>query len=188
MSNLPNEDGIWSFIIKKMSAGQGSQFIFEQLSVDDSIGLDGPYGFAFLQMEEAREIVCIGGGSGLSPMVSIARAVAHDPRMQQHKMHMFYGGRGPEDICTPKVVEELGDVAGRVSCFNAISDHDLAKQGEWKGAVGYIHEFVEQELSENLKEYEFYFCGPPPMTQAVQKMLVLDNGVPLEQLHFDRFY
>ncbi|RLA21334.1 MAG: oxidoreductase [Gammaproteobacteria bacterium] len=188
MSNLPNNEGEWSFIIKKMPGGKGSTFIFDELKLGDSIELDGPYGMAFLKTEIPREIVCIGGGSGLSPMVSIARAVTKDPQMAQHKMHMFYGGRGPKDICTPAIVSEFGDIKDRLTCYNAVSDLDLAREQEWSGATGFIHELVEKELGSDLTNYEFYFCGPPPMTKAIQKMLMVDHQVPFDQLHYDRFF
>lgn len=188
MSNLPNEDGTWCFIIKKMPDGRGSNFIFECLKVGDTIELDGPYGLAFLKAEIPREIVCIGGGSGLSPMISIARAVATDPRINEHKLHLFYGGRGPKDICTPAILAEFGDIKHRLISYNAVSDPDLADKEGWDGAVGFIHELVEKELSENLSAYEFYFCGPPPMTHAIQKMLMIKHKVPFNQLHFDRFF
>jgi len=188
MSNLPNDEGEWSFIIKKMPGGQGSSFIFDQLKPSDKIELDGPYGLAFLKSEIPREIVCIGGGSGLSPMVSIARSVARDAKLDEHILHLFYGGRGPKDICTPAIVAEFGDMKSRLICYHAVSDPDLAKKHEWDGAIGFIHELVEEELGKDLTQYEFYFCGPPPMTQAVQKMLMVDHKVPFEQLHFDRFF
>lgn len=188
MSNLPNKEGIWSFIIKKMPTGKGSEFIFDKLKKGDAIALDGPYGMAFLKAEIPRDIVCIGGGSGLSPMVSIARAVASEPRLNGHKLHLFYGGRGPMDICTPAIIAELGDMKNRLASYSAVSDPDLASKYGWDGAVGFIHELVEKELGENLSDYEFYFCGPPPMTQAIQKMLTIDNQVPFDRLHFDRFF
>lgn len=188
MSNLPNEEGLWCFIIKRTPNGKGSEFIFDTLEKGDAIELDGPYGMAFLKPEIPRDIVCIGGGSGLSPMVSITRAIAADPRFKDHKLHLFYGGRGPKDICTPAIVSELGDIKNRVTCYNAVSDPDLAREENWQGSVGFIHELVAEELAGNVTSFEFYFCGPPPMTQAVQRMLMIDNKVPFEQLHFDRFF
>jgi hypothetical protein len=36
--------------------------------------------------------------------------------------------------------------------------------------------------------YEYYFAGPPPMTQGLQEMLMVDFRVPFGQVHFDRFF
>jgi toluene monooxygenase electron transfer component len=37
-------------------------------------------------------------------------------------------------------------------------------------------------------DYEFYFAGPPPMTQALQELLMVGHKVPFGQIHFDRFF
>ena len=43
-------------------------------------------------------------------------------------------------------------------------------------------------LAAPLANYEFYFAGPPPMTQALQELLMVNHRVPFEQIHFDRFF
>jgi len=39
-----------------------------------------------------------------------------------------------------------------------------------------------------MRQHEFYFAGPPPMTQAIQEMLMVTHRVPFQQIHFDRFF
>ena len=39
-----------------------------------------------------------------------------------------------------------------------------------------------------MARYEFYFAGPPPMTQAIQELLMVSHKVPFGQIHFDRFF
>ena len=92
MSNLPNEDGVWSFIIKKVPGGQGSLWMFDELKVGGVLDLDGPYGLAYLKSDIPRDIVCIGGGSGLSPIVSIVRSFAVNAELKDRQLHLFYGG------------------------------------------------------------------------------------------------
>ncbi len=188
MSNLPNDDGLWNFIIKKMPGGKATNYLFDDCVIGTKIHLDGPYGLAFLKPEIPRDIVLIGGGSGLSPIMSIAKAAASDARLNDRKIYLFYGGRGPDDICTPELVANEKILNTRLICFNAISDPDLNKEGIWGGACCFIHELVAKQLGESLSEHEFYFCGPPPMTDATTRMLMMDYKVPFEQIHYDRFY
>jgi toluene monooxygenase electron transfer component len=47
---------------------------------------------------------------------------------------------------------------------------------------------VARALPAELASYEFYFAGPPPMTQALQELLMVGHKVPFEQIHFDRFF
>ncbi len=187
MSNLPNEDGKWHYIIKKVAGGKGTSYLFDIIEVGQSISIDGPYGLAFLKPEIPRDIVLIGGGSGLSPIMSIARAASKDPRLKDRKIHMFYGGRGPEDICTIKLVAADQDLSDHLNCYNAISNPEL-NDGSWDGECCFIHELVARELGDSLVDHEFYFCGPPPMTDAITRMLMMEYKVPFDQIHYDRFY
>ena len=186
MCNTANAQGLWSFIIKRMPDGAGTTYLFDHLKPGDDIPFDGPYGLAYWRADSARDTVCIGGGSGLSPMLSILQAAATAPDAARRQIHFFYGGRTPADICTPDLLSALPLEGAQVHCCNAISDFENAP--DWDGPVGFIHECVPARLPRPLAEYEFYFCGPPPMTRAVQSMLMIEHKVPFEQLHFDRFF
>jgi toluene monooxygenase electron transfer component len=171
-----------------MPDGKGSNFLFDQLKEGDNITFDGPYGLAYLKPEIPRDIVCIAGGSGLSPIMSIARAATGDPRLKDRKIYLFYGGRGPADICTPELVSEIEHLDAELVCHNATSDPELSAQQNWDGECCFVHELVEKTLGDSMPDYEFYFCGPPVMTDTVQRMLMIDHKVPFEQIHFDRFF
>ncbi|HIG79447.1 MAG TPA: 2Fe-2S iron-sulfur cluster binding domain-containing protein [Cycloclasticus sp.] len=188
MSNLPNDAGEWHFIIKKMPGGSATGKLFDEYKVGDEIVLDGPYGLAYLKPEIPRDIVCVGGGSGLSPEMSIIKAAAKDPRLEDRNIYLFYGGRAPKDICPPALIEADDDMRGRIKNFNAVSDVDAAKAAGWDGEVGFIHELLAKTLGDKLPEHEFYFCGPPPMTDALTRMLMMEYKVPFDQIHYDRFY
>ena len=188
MCNLPNQAGEWHFIIKKMPGGSASTKLFEDYKEGDQIVIDGAYGLAYLKPEITRDIVCVGGGSGLSPEMSIVKAAAKDARFDDRNIYLFYGGRTPKDICTPALIEADADMKAKVKNYNAVSDVDAAQAEGWDGAVGFIHELVASTLGDKLPEHEFYFCGPPPMTDALTRLLVMEYKVPMEQIHYDRFY
>ncbi len=188
MSNTANEDGQWRFIIKRMPGGKGTGFLFDRLGTGDRIGLDGPYGNAWLRQDNERDIVLIAGGSGLSPVVSIVRAITSSERFSGRKVYFFYGGRGPQDICTERILKTLEPSGVELICHTAVSDAALAREAGWEGPRCFVHELVEQTLGDRMPEFEFYFCGPPPMTEAVQRMAMIDYRVPFDQLHFDRFF
>ncbi|MSQ19094.1 MAG: hypothetical protein EXR39_05925 [Betaproteobacteria bacterium] len=95
MSNLANAEGEWHFQIKRVPNGAGSNALFDGVAIGASVTIDGPYGMAFLRRDSALDLVCIAGGSGLSPMIAIARGLAAEPRLANRTLHFFYGGRGP---------------------------------------------------------------------------------------------
>jgi len=188
MSNIVNEAGYWQFIIKNMPEGEATHYLFNELKEGDKLSIDGPYGNAYLREDNDRDIVLIAGGSGLSPVVSIARSLTMNDAFAGRKVYLFYGGRGPQDICTPQLTEELNPLSIELVCHNAVSDEALAKADNWDGPCCFIHELVEQKLGKTMPDYEYYFCGPPPMTEAVQRLVMIDYQVPFEQVHFDRFF
>ena len=57
----------------------------------------------------------------------------------------------------------------------------------WTGRRGFVHEARERDTRSPLTDFEFYFAGPPPMTLAVQRML-MEAKVPMNQMHFDQFF
>ena len=188
MSNLPNSNGEWHFIIKKTENGAATRKIFETLQTGDTVKLDGPYGFAYLRLDSPRDIVCIGGGSGLSPLMSIVRAAVREQKLNDKLIYLFYGGRGPTDICTPNLISNEDELNSRIINLNAISEPALDPTGVWGGHICLIHELVEKKLGTTMQKYEFYFCGPLKMTETVARMLMIDYQVPFEQLHYDRFF
>ncbi len=188
MSNLENKANEWCFIVKRIPNGQVTMLLFDQLCVGENIVLDGPYGLAYLKPNITRDIVCIAGGSGLSPEMAILKAATQEKGLDDRKIYLFYGGRTPADICTPELLGADEGLHRRVINYNAVSDVDAAKKAVWVGDTGFIHELLAKKLADTLVEHEFYICGPPLMIDALTRMLVMEYRVPQAQIHYDRFY
>jgi len=188
MSNLDNTEGEWHFQIRRVAKGLATQQLFDHLQVGDAIEIDGPYGMAFLRTEVPRDIVCVAGGSGLAPMVSIARGAALAGLLETRQLHFFYGGRTPQDIAGESLLRELPGFGERIHFHPVVSLPGDVAGATWSGETGFVHELVQRTFGEAMPEYEFYFAGPPPMTQGLQEMLMLTYKVPFGQIHFDRFF
>lgn len=187
MSNIATDGGLrWEFIIKQMPGGAGTAALFNQLAVGDTLAIDGPYGLAYLRTDSPRDIICIAGGSGLAPVISIARGVAANPAMTERKVHLFYGGRGTRDLCGEDLLQSLPGFGDRFFFHPVISMPDPEALPAWTGQVGFVHEFADSKLGHALADHEIYFAGPPAMATAVQRML--HGRVPRTQVHFDAFY
>lgn len=187
MSNIAQGDASWHFMIKRVPGGAGTGALFDQVRIGDTLAMDGPYGLAYLRTDSPRDIVCIAGGSGLAPVISIARGVAANPAMASRKLHLFYGGRTPRDICGEDVIRELPGFGERFFYHPIISMPESDGAQQWSGRVGFVHELALHVLGHALAEHEIYFAGPPPMAQAVQRMLI-EEKVPGGQVHYDAFY
>lgn len=186
MSNIAGDGASWHFQIRRIPGGQGGAALFERLAIGDAVAFDGPYGLAYLRTDSVRDIVCIAGGSGLAPMLSIARGMAADPALASRKLHFFYGGRTARDICGGDMLAELPGFATRIAWHPVISMPE-ADGHEWNGPTGFVHQLASDTLGAALRDHEIYFAGPPAMAQAVQRMLY-EAGVPAAQIHYDAFY
>ncbi|MEO7151109.1 MAG: 2Fe-2S iron-sulfur cluster-binding protein [Burkholderiaceae bacterium] len=192
MSNVVGDDPesgrVWEFQVRRVPNGQGSAALFDALPIGARVEIDGPYGMAWLRREAPRDIVCIAGGSGLAPMLSIARGALAEPRLDGRALHFFYGARTPADVCGEDLLRALPGAAERIRYVAAVSNPSAPDAVDaWAGPIGFVHDEVRQRIGAHLAGMEVYFAGPPAMATAVQRMLV-DAGVPTEQTHFDAFY
>lgn len=185
MSNA-GEDQHWEFIVKRVTGGAATGVLFD-LPIGSQILLDGPYGHAYLRAGVDRDVVCIAGGSGLGPALSIARAASATPLLANRRLFFFYGGRGRRDLAGQAEIEALPALAGGVRYVAALSAVTETGDTDWQGLTGPVHEAVASVLEPPLSQYEYYFAGPPAMTLATQRLL-LEAKVPLTQMHFDQFF
>jgi toluene monooxygenase electron transfer component len=190
-SDAPGEPGLWRFMIRRVPGGRGSNALFDQVAPGDAIDLDGPYGHAWLRPAEPnppRDVVCIAGGSGLGPMLSVARGVLAEPATgPQRRVHFFLGLRTQAELGAAAEVASL-EGSGRLQLTTVLSNPTEGLS--WEGATGFVHTQVEAALTalgRPFDAYDHYFAGPPPMIEAVQDLLMVRQRVPFGQIHFDRF-
>jgi toluene monooxygenase electron transfer component len=103
-------------------------------------------------------------------------------------LHFFYGARTTRDICGEALLGDLPGFAERIHFHPVVSEPGAAAQALWRGETGFVHDLVGRALGEQMTQFEFYFAGPRPMTEALQEMLMVRHRVPFEQVHFDRFF
>lgn len=188
MSNLPNDDGEWHFQVRRVLHGKATEQLFHHLAPGAAVEIDGPYGMAWLREDSPRDIICVAGGSGLAPMLSVARGASRAGLLETRQLHFFYGGRTPRDICGESCLGELREFGSRIHFYPVVSLPEHYPEMKWSGETGFVHECVGRKFDGKLPDFEFYIAGPPPMTQSLQEMLMLGHRVPFEQIHFDRFF
>lgn len=186
MSNITTDGSQWHFQIKRVPQGVATTCLFDQVRIGDTLELDGPYGTAFLREDAPRDILCLAGGSGLSPMISITRAAAISEKLKGRQIDFVFGGRATRDVCGREFLTELPGFGERIHFHAAISNPG-PEDAEWDGHTGFIHDVAHEIFGDSIRDKEIYFAGPPLMAQAVQKLL-FELKVPPEQIHFDEFY
>ncbi len=177
MSNTDDGSGEWHFIVRRVPGGVGTVTLFDKVAVGSEITLDGPYGLAYLRTDSPRDLVLIGGGSGLAPVLSLARGAVAEPKLAGRKIHVFYGARTMKDLCGRAELEALPGFDSRITFTPVLSHHGTDSVETWEGATGFVHEIARDFVAERWPDFEYYFAGPPPMAEAVQKMLI-EKRVP----------
>src|ERR1700689_3982547 len=100
------ESGLLEFVIKVYPDGQFSKFLAEKLAEGDRLDLTGPFG-VFTLREGDADLVFVGGGAGLAPILALLRTMAE--RGIQRKATFFYGARTRADPCFEPELRELED-------------------------------------------------------------------------------
>ncbi|CAL2090936.1 Na(+)-translocating NADH-quinone reductase subunit F [Tenacibaculum sp. 190524A05c] len=178
-----------------VNPGVASSYIFNQ-KPGDKVTISGPYGEFFINESDA-EMLYVGGGAGMAPMRSHIYHLFRTLKTGR-KVTYWYGGRSKAELFYIHYFRALEKDFPNFKFYLALSEP--LEQDNWKvkkdindesgdGFVGFIHQVViDQYLSkhESPEDLELYFCGPPLMNKAVQKMGE-DFGLDDENIRFDDF-
>jgi predicted ferric reductase len=150
-----------------------------KVPVGQRVYLDGPYG-AFTIGNPADMHVLIGGGIGVTPMMSMIRTLAD--RRDRRPVILLYGNRDWESITFR---EELETLQARL---NLTIVHVLAiPPAGWTGEQGFITaEMFKRHLPPPYADHEYFICGPDVMMDAIEKALG-ELDVPLSKYHSERY-
>ncbi len=192
MANYPAEGDIVMLNIRIATAPRGmdvppglcSSYVFN-LKPGDNITMSGAYG-EFEINDTDREMIYVGGGAGMAPLRS---QIFHLFRILEtgRIVSFWYGARSLREVFYEDQFREIEAKFPNFKFHLALSDPQ--PEDNWEGFVGFIHQVViDEHLSkhEAPEDCEFYFCGPPLMNKAVEKMCY-DFGVPDENVRFDDF-
>jgi propane monooxygenase reductase component len=174
------ESGLLEFIIKVYPDGQFSSFLAKTLAEGDRLDLTGPFG-VFTLREGDNDLVFVGGGAGMAPILSLLRTMAE--RGIQRKATFFYGARTQQDLCFEAELRELEQKLPNFRYLPALSEP--ADDGEWDGETGMITDVVKRHASD-LTGVHAYVCGPPPMVEAALPLLS-QLGVEEKRIYYDKF-
>ncbi|MFH4964943.1 NADH:ubiquinone reductase (Na(+)-transporting) subunit F [Gaetbulibacter sp. M235] len=177
-----------------VNPGIASSYIFSRKK-GDKVTISGPYGEFFIN-ESNAEMLYVGGGAGMAPMRSHLYHLFKTLKTGR-KVTYWYGGRSKRELFYLDHFKDLEKDFPNFKFYLALSEP--MPEDNWKvkenidapgdGFVGFIHNCViDNYLSkhESPEDIELYFCGPPLMNQAVQKMGE-DFGLAEENIRFDDF-
>jgi propane monooxygenase reductase component len=191
MATTQSTPGEVEFLIKKYAGGKFSALLDEGLSVGDELHINGPYGAFTIKEGHALPVVCIGGGAGMAPILSLLRHLNETGNTRP--VRFYYGARTAADLFYVEEILTLGKGLRDfefIACLSeSLPDAGSADAGLLPAALipqaGNVTEVVARREAE-LPKCEVYLCGPPPMVDAA--LLFLEaQGVPKDQVFYDSF-
>jgi propane monooxygenase reductase component len=182
MANTPHSDKRAEFIIRVFPDGAFSGLLKGGLKAGDGLKMEVPYGVFMLREDSESDVIFIGGGTGMAPLLSILRYMAQ--KGTERNATFYFGARTRKDLFYLDKIRELGERLPRKFRFvPALSEP--GPDDEWDGETGLITDVVAR-LEEDLTGTEAYLAGPPPMIDAALPVLE-GKGVEKDKIHYDKF-
>lgn len=179
MAGLPGDDEL-EFHIRLVPDGRASGFIARELRVGDPVRVTGPLGTSYLRRRHEGPMLCVAGGTGLAPILSIVRgAIAHQ---MPHPIHLYFGVRSAADIYGLAWLQALAARHPALRLTVVVADGHAGpghRSGLLPEAIALDHE--------SLSGWRAYVCGSPPMVDAVTKAIVT-RGVQAHHVYADAFH
>ena len=192
-SDLPRESHPFSFDSFPANCHNGFSIMVKEagdytdriskLKVGDVARVEGPYGTFLYGNKDYRDIplVLIGGGIGITPMMSILEEMLAIGSKKQ--VTLLWALNSKDEVFYREHYDELMEKYANFSYHMTLADEE---------AEGYAFGFVDRPLLEKsgalslAGDAEFYLCGPLPMMTSVEKIL-LDNNIPKANIHAEKF-
>ncbi|KAL4901100.1 hypothetical protein BDW74DRAFT_170450 [Aspergillus multicolor] len=155
-------------LIKVYPAGLLTNHL-KTMEIGDKIEMRGPKGAMKYSDKYARRIGMVAGGTGITPMYQLIRAICEDP-LDKTQVSLLYANNSEADIL---LREELEGFAAR--CPEKFKmEYVLSHPDEsWKGYSGFVNaDMITKHIGPSASDAKVLLCGPPPMVEAMKKMLV----------------
>jgi toluene methyl-monooxygenase electron transfer component len=173
------------FHVRKVPGGKFTEWLFAANRQDTRLSVSGPFGDFYLRPAEDEKpspIVCVAGGSGMAPILSLLEQAkwAGESRDAVY----LYGARTQRDLYAEKEMASIQRGWRGSLTFRQVLSDEPANSG-WQGARGYVTDEIEK-LQLDWSHVHAYLCGPPAMIDAaVAKFSSL--GVRPENIRHDKF-
>ena len=151
------EESSYTLTIKLTQPAYASKYILDNWKEGDSLRISGPLGdFYYQALRDAKHVVALAGGSGITPFYSMAAAIVDG--IEDFDMTILYGSRSSNGILLKEEIEELAERSkGRVKVVHILSHEEKE---------GYEHGFITGELIKKYApegDYSVFMCGPKAM-------------------------
>ncbi|MFN3408974.1 MAG: ferredoxin--NADP reductase [Limisphaerales bacterium] len=175
------DHGYFEIAVKR--EGKMGTRLVDWAKAGDRLQVLPPAGKFLPALEPGKHLICLAGGSGVTPFRAFAREATR--RQLDTRLTILYSVRTPGDIIFKNEFLRLEDenphVRFQVTCTR------LAPADPWPGRRGRIDAAWIQSHVADLKSTVFYACGPTAFVETVEQMVVHDLGASKNQMKTEKW-
>lgn len=183
LCTTPFEDEFPAVTVKRVEGGAMSNFLNEHIEAGAELEVMEPMGMFTTTYESTnqRDAVFFGGGSGITPLISIVRSMLL--KEPESRATLVYGNRSIEFVIFKDLLDELqAKYEGRFKVIHILEDGEADHIG--RPTPEMIKEICESLAATD--KTEFYVCGPQPMMDTVSAGIEL-GGYPTGNIRLESF-
>lgn len=157
-------DGEYQITVKRIADGFVSDYILDNWAVGDKVTAYAPEGnMVYSPLRDAKNIIAIAGGSGITPFLSLARAI--DQGDEDCALTLLYGCRTSGEILFKSELDTLAKNNDNIKVVYVLSHSD--EEGYEKGFVG--ADIIKKYAPSGA--YSIFVCGPGGMYKFLEAEL-----------------
>ncbi|MCE9578824.1 MAG: ferric reductase-like transmembrane domain-containing protein [Deltaproteobacteria bacterium] len=180
IASSPTRSAYCEISVKAAASGYASKHLHATLKAGSRLKVSAPAGKFVFAGHEAKRIVLLAGGVGITPMMSVVRSLTD--RGWDGEMFLVFAVRTSKDIVFK---DELAYLQARFP--NLHVRYTLSQpEDDWTGARGNISRELLNDFIPSFTRGPVMVCGPAPMMTAMRALLV-DMGVPDAEVHDEAF-
>lgn len=169
--------------VRKVPGGAFTEALFKDQYAGATFDIEGPHG-GFHLRDGTGPMVCIAGGSGLAPIISILEDALS--RRLARPVVLLYGARTRDDLFFIERIEAIAKEWPAPFSFLPVLSHE-SDASSWAGVRGLVTTFIADRIGVAEKAtVQGYLCGPPGMIDAAIARLT-NLGVSLDAIFYDKF-
>lgn len=183
-SSSPSIDAKASITVKKIQDGKVSSYLFDTLKTGDVIDFIQPAGIFTLDKATTDNLVFIGAGSGITPLMSMIKTALSNKAYK--KVYLIYSNRNEDSVIFKKHLDVLQTSHSNFSVVYTYSQpHDTSL------LTGRLNQSKFIKIIESLPDFavtksDYFLCGPDGMLEEVKHGLEIFQ-VPASNIHKESF-
>ena len=180
IASTPTRPGAIEITVKREDHGLVSRWLHDVLAPGDEVTIEAPNGTFHFTGEDAESVLLIGGGVGITPMMSAVRYLTDVG--WPGAVHLILGFRTPADFIFRDELDALAARNPNLRVTATMSKPDAS----WSGPKGHIDASFIAAAVPDVGPQRAHICGPPAIMEAVKASLI-ELGLAESQIKTEAF-